>query len=149
METKLTNIKSGMKLLKCLLMSVTAMFLISGIAFSQTALADNWTFYHPMKFNMVDAKLSTEFGQKIDINNPTNTRAFRQYPGLYPVLARLVITHSPYREVEDILKIPGLTEEQLELLRNNLDNFTVESDSNSLERDLLNYLENENALVPM
>lgn len=118
-------------------MSVTAMFLISGIALSQTALADNWTFYHPMKFNTVDAKLSTEFRQKIDLNNTTNAREFRQYPGLYPVLARLVITHSPYREVEDILKIPGLTEEQLELLRNNLDNFTVKSDSNSLEHDLL------------
>ena len=33
--------------------------------------------------NRADAKLETEFGKKIDLNN-TNVRAFRHYSGLYP-----------------------------------------------------------------
>jgi photosystem II PsbU protein len=71
-----------------------------------------------------DAKLGTEFGQKIDLNN-SNIRAFQTYSGLYPNLARLIIQHSPYEKVEDVLDIPGLTEAQKELLQLNLDHFTV------------------------
>ncbi|MGQ9872404.1 photosystem II complex extrinsic protein PsbU [Leptodesmis sp.] len=74
--------------------------------------------------NPVEEKLSTEFGQKLDLNN-SNIRAFRQYPGLYPNLARLIVNNAPYKDVQDVLDIPGLTEQQREVLRKNLDHFTV------------------------
>lgn len=74
--------------------------------------------------NRADDKLATEFGKKIDLNN-TNVRAFRQYPGMYPTLARKVVDNAPYKNVEDVLKIAGLSESQKERLQANLDNFTV------------------------
>jgi photosystem II PsbU protein len=74
--------------------------------------------------NSADSKLGTEFGKKIDLNN-TNVRAFRKYPGLYPTLARKVVDNAPYKSVEDVLNIPGLSEKQKESLNANLDKFTL------------------------
>ena len=74
--------------------------------------------------NTADNKLGTEFGKKIDLNN-TNVRSFRKYPGLYPALARKVVDNAPYKSVEDVLNIPGLSEKQKETLNANLDKFTL------------------------
>jgi photosystem II PsbU protein len=74
--------------------------------------------------NSADDKLMTEFGKKIDLNN-TNVRAFRKYPGMYPTLARKVVDNAPYKSVEDVLEIPGLSERQKELLQANLDKFAI------------------------
>lgn len=74
--------------------------------------------------NVMDDKLATEFGKKIDLNN-TNVRAFMTYPGLYPTLARTILANAPFGSVEDVLDIPGLTERQRDVLRANLDKFTV------------------------
>jgi photosystem II PsbU protein len=74
--------------------------------------------------NAADDKLDTEFGKKIDLNN-TNVRAFRKYPGMYPTLARKVVDNAPYKSVEDVLDIPGLSERQKELLQANFDKFAV------------------------
>ncbi|MGB7442347.1 MAG: photosystem II complex extrinsic protein PsbU [Coleofasciculaceae cyanobacterium] len=74
--------------------------------------------------NPADAKLKTEFGQKIDLNN-TNLRAFRKYRGMYPNLASKIINNAPYESVEDVLKIPELSDRQKSLLQANLDNFAV------------------------
>ncbi|MBW4556534.1 MAG: photosystem II complex extrinsic protein PsbU [Trichormus sp. ATA11-4-KO1] len=74
--------------------------------------------------NRADAKLGTEFGKKIDLNN-TNVRAFQQYPGLYPTLAKKIIKNAPYQKVEDVLDLPGLSDRQKQLLQANLDNFAV------------------------
>ncbi|QLE54544.1 photosystem II complex extrinsic protein PsbU [Nostoc sp. TCL26-01] len=74
--------------------------------------------------NRADAKLATDFGKKIDLNN-TNVRAFQQYPGLYPTLARKIIKNAPYGKVEDILNLPGLSDRQKQILQANFDNFTV------------------------
>ncbi|MBW4645906.1 MAG: photosystem II complex extrinsic protein PsbU [Goleter apudmare HA4340-LM2] len=74
--------------------------------------------------NKADAKLGTEFGKKVDLNN-TNVRAFQQYPGLYPTLAKKIIKNAPYQKVEDVLNIPGLSERQKQTLQANFDNFTV------------------------
>lgn len=74
--------------------------------------------------NRADAKLATEFGKKIDLNN-TNVRAFQKYPGLYPTLARKIIANAPYQNVEDVLEISGLSDRQKEILQANLDNFAV------------------------
>ncbi|MBD2301526.1 photosystem II complex extrinsic protein PsbU [Nostoc sp. FACHB-190] len=74
--------------------------------------------------NRADQKLGTEFGKKIDLNN-TNVRAFHQYRGLYPTLAKMIIDNAPYSKVEDVLEIEGLTDLQKKLLTSNLSNFTV------------------------
>jgi photosystem II PsbU protein len=74
--------------------------------------------------NPVDQKLATEFGKKIDLNN-TNVRAFRQYRGMYPTLARIVVENAPYDTVEDVLSIEDLSDRQKETLQANLDKFTV------------------------
>jgi photosystem II PsbU protein len=74
--------------------------------------------------NKADQKLGTEFGKKLDLNN-TNVRAFQQYPGLYPTLARKIIENAPYQELNDVLDIPGLSDRQKQILQANLDHFTV------------------------
>jgi photosystem II PsbU protein len=74
--------------------------------------------------NAVDDKLSTEYGAKLDLNN-ANVQAFRQYPGLYPTLARKILLNAPYENVEDVLDLSGLSERQIEILKDNLKNFTV------------------------
>jgi photosystem II PsbU protein len=67
--------------------------------------------------NAVDDKLSTEFGSKIDLNN-TNINAFTKY-------ARKLVKNSPYDTVDDALKLPIWSDQELERLRANVDNFTV------------------------
>ena len=74
--------------------------------------------------NPADEKLSTEFGQKVDLNN-SHVRDFRQYRGFYPILAGKIVQNAPYNSVEDVLNIPGLTESQKKRLKANLDTFTV------------------------
>jgi photosystem II PsbU protein len=76
--------------------------------------------------NVVDEKLGSTYGKKIDLNN-TNITAFSQYRGLYPTLARLVVQNAPYEKVDDVLDLPGLSDRQKELLEANFDNFTVTS----------------------
>ncbi|NJL36076.1 MAG: photosystem II complex extrinsic protein PsbU [Leptolyngbyaceae cyanobacterium RM2_2_4] len=73
--------------------------------------------------NSVDDKIR-ELGSKLDLNN-TNVRAFTQYPGMYPTLARMVVKNAPFNEVEDVLNMPNLTDRQKEILQANLDKFTV------------------------
>ncbi|NJK41640.1 MAG: photosystem II complex extrinsic protein PsbU [Acaryochloridaceae cyanobacterium SU_2_1] len=74
--------------------------------------------------NPIDAKLETEFGQKIDLNN-TNVLAFSQFKGLYPTIAGKVVQNAPYGSVEDVLSIDGLTDQQKKTLQANLSNFTI------------------------
>lgn len=74
--------------------------------------------------NSVERKLSKEFSQKVDLNN-SNVRAFRQYPGLYPNLARIIVNNAPYTSVQDVLNIPDLTEQQRQVLQKNLNHFIV------------------------
>ena len=58
--------------------------------------------------NPVDEKLG-EVGTKIDLNN-SSVLIFRRYRGLYPTLARKIIANAPFDTVEDVLKMPGLSE---------------------------------------
>jgi photosystem II PsbU protein len=74
--------------------------------------------------NRADDKLATEFGKKIDLNN-TNIRAFMEYPGLYPTLARKILQNAPFNDVNDVLDMPGLTPRQVEILQANMGNFTL------------------------
>jgi photosystem II PsbU protein len=74
--------------------------------------------------NVVDEKLGTDYGKKIDLNN-SNVNAFVEFSGLYPTLAKKIIQNAPYEAVEDVLNIPGLSDRQKEILEANLDHFTV------------------------
>jgi photosystem II PsbU protein len=74
--------------------------------------------------NVVDEKLGSSYGNRIDLNN-ANVAAFANYRGLYPTLAKLIVKNAPYADVEDVLNIPGLSERQEQTLRDNFDNFTV------------------------
>ncbi|NET02066.1 MAG: photosystem II complex extrinsic protein PsbU [Sphaerospermopsis sp. SIO1G2] len=74
--------------------------------------------------NKADAKLGTEFGKKLDLNN-TNIAAFQQYPGMYPNLASKIIKNAPYEKVEDVFNIPNLSERQKKTLETHLENLTV------------------------
>ncbi|NJL00233.1 MAG: photosystem II complex extrinsic protein PsbU [Spirulinaceae cyanobacterium SM2_1_0] len=74
--------------------------------------------------NAADEMLGTEYGQKIDLNN-TNVRAFRRLPGFYPTLAKQIVANAPYENVDDVLKISGLSDRQKSRLQANLDKFTV------------------------
>lgn len=94
-----------------------------GFGLTQPALAAENAAERPL-VNIIDAKLGTEYGAKLDLNN-TNVQKFRKYPGLYPTLAGKIVQNAPYDAVEDVLDIPGLTEQQIDILKANLDNFTV------------------------
>jgi photosystem II PsbU protein len=74
--------------------------------------------------NAADAKLGTEFGKKLDLNN-SNIAAFRDYPGMYPNLASKIIKNAPYEKVEDVFNIPGLSDRQKKTLETHFDNLTV------------------------
>ncbi|MBD1861721.1 MULTISPECIES: photosystem II complex extrinsic protein PsbU [Trichocoleus] len=80
--------------------------------------------------NAVDDKRA-KVGDKIDLNN-TNVRAFLQYPGLYPTLARAIVQHAPYEKVEDVLDLPGISDLQKETLQANFKNFTVTDPDSAL-----------------
>ncbi|WP_299490805.1 photosystem II complex extrinsic protein PsbU [Acaryochloris sp. IP29b_bin.137] len=81
--------------------------------------------------NPIDAKLETDFGQKIDVNN-TNVLAFMKYKGLYPTVAGKVVQNAPYSSVEEVLQIDGLTDQQKKALQDNLGNFTITDPDPSL-----------------
>jgi photosystem II PsbU protein len=83
------------------------------------------------RMNEADAKLATEYGQKIDLNN-SHIREFRELRGFYPTLAGVIIKNAPYEDVNDVLNIVGLTATQKERLQANLDKFTVTEPSKEL-----------------
>jgi photosystem II PsbU protein len=74
--------------------------------------------------NKVSDKLATDFGKKLDLNN-TNVRAFRDLSGMYPTLAGLLVKNAPYKSVDEIFDIPGLTEAQKDTLDKHLDRFVL------------------------
>ena len=78
----------------------------------------------PVRTNRADDKLATEYGKKLDLNNSA-VRDFREFRGLYPTLAGLIIKNAPYEKIEDVLNISNLTEPQKKLLQANMDKFTV------------------------
>lgn len=100
------------------------------LAYSQPAMAAMVGEEEAMR-NTVADKMSTAYGKKLDLNN-TNLRYFRVLQGVYPTLAGLIVKNSPYAQVEDVLKIPGLTETQIATLKLHMDEFTVTDVEESL-----------------
>jgi len=74
--------------------------------------------------NSVDDKLATDYGSKIDINN-TNIASFRKFRGLYPTIAGKVVSNAPYDSIDDVLRIPDLSEVERNRLEQNIDIFTI------------------------
>jgi len=60
----------------------------------------------------------------VDINN-ANVRAYMKYPGMYPTLAGMIAKHGPYAKASDVMDIPGLTEQQKEILKKYEDKMVV------------------------
>ena len=94
-------------------------------------LSSSSTIVAEALINKVDAKLTTEYGQKIDLNN-SDIRDFRDLRGFYPNLAGKIIKNAPYEEVNDVLSIPSLSDAQKEQLQANLEKFTVTETSQEL-----------------
>ena len=82
------------------------------------------------RINKADYKLG-EIGDKLDLNN-SNVRQFRQYRGMFPTLAGMIVENSPFEEVEDVLEMPGLSDRQIGILKSNLENFTVTPPTSAL-----------------
>jgi photosystem II PsbU protein len=109
--------------LRAWILSIFFMFWMGAISLSTPVLA----YSGPMAVQSADGygQLSCSPGSQIvDLNN-SNIVDFCQYPGLYPTLAKLAIKHSPYEKVEDVLSIAELSDRQRDLLKANLDRFTV------------------------
>ncbi len=77
-----------------------------------------------VRINTSDAKRQELVKGKLDLNN-SDVREFRRLRGFYPSLASKIIQNAPYKSVEDVLDIPGLSPSQAERLQANLDEFFV------------------------
>jgi len=75
--------------------------------------------------------------RKIDLNN-SNINTFRQVRGMYPTLGRLIIENAPYKSLDDVLNIAGLSDAQKELIKNNADKFTLKKPDESMGRERIN-----------
>jgi len=74
---------------------------------------------------------------KIDLNN-ANIYNFRRIKGMYPTLGRIIIEHAPYASIEDVLNIPGLTESQKQIIKDNADKFAFYKPDSSMNRERIN-----------
>ena len=79
--------------------------------------------------NRADQK-KLEIGNKIDLNN-SSIREFREFKGMYPTLAQMIIKNAPFDSVEEVLEMPDLyknpklTDRMKATLTKYLDEFTV------------------------
>ena len=74
---------------------------------------------------------------KIDLNN-SNINTFRQVRGTYPTLGRLIIDNAPYKSLDDVLNIKGLSPSQKELITANADKFVLKKPDESMGRERIN-----------
>lgn len=94
------------------------------IATNSMLMANNVWALEIISQNVINEKLGSEYGRKIDLNN-SNIDTFKQYSGLYPTLARAIVQNAPYENVEDVLNIAGLSDRKKDTLQANLEHFTV------------------------
>jgi photosystem II PsbU protein len=74
---------------------------------------------------------------KIDLNN-SNINAFKKVSGFYPTIGRILIQNAPYSSLDDALNIKGLTEAQVQRIKDNADLFVLNQPDNSLNRERYN-----------
>jgi photosystem II PsbU protein len=70
--------------------------------------------------------------------NNSNINTFRQVRGMYPTLGRTIIDNAPYKSLDEVLKIAGLTDGQKELIKGNADKFTLNKPDESMGRERIN-----------
>jgi photosystem II PsbU protein len=57
---------------------------------------------------------------------------------MYPTLGRIIIENAPYKSLDEVLSIAGLTESQKELIKANADQFTLKKPDESMGRERIN-----------
>ncbi|MGB3616046.1 MAG: photosystem II complex extrinsic protein PsbU [Elainellaceae cyanobacterium] len=73
--------------------------------------------------NIVDER-AQEVGYKVDLNN-SNIRAFIPLRGMYPTLAGMIVRYSPFESVDDVFEMPGLSDQQKDVLQSHRDEFVI------------------------
>jgi photosystem II PsbU protein len=63
-------------------------------------------------------------GDKVDLNN-ANIRAYLKIPGLYPTVASKIVNNGPFKTVDDVYNIPGLTGAEKDALKKQQSRFVV------------------------
>ena len=117
--------------MKKFLGTIVALLLIVGSwGFAQTAQASEMVMFNVQspvllaRINTADAKRRELVKGKLDLNN-SDVREFRKLPGFYPGLASKIIQNAPYKDVDDVLDIPGLSNSQVKRLQANLEEFVI------------------------
>lgn len=76
-------------------------------------------------------------GEKIDINN-ANVRSYLKIKGFYPNLAGLIVSNGPYKSVDELYDLPGITANQKELLDSNKEKLVALPPAAEYEIDKIN-----------
>jgi len=63
-------------------------------------------------------------GNVVDLNN-ANIRVYLKMPGLYPTVAGKIVTNGPYKSVNDLYNISGLSGPEKDLIKKYESRFTV------------------------
>ena len=94
-------------------------------------------FDYALAADLPDTSYIKADSSKIDLNN-ANIYQFRQVPGMYPTLGRIIVENAPYDSLDDVLAIKGLTADQQEKIRSNADRFALFKPDNSMQRERIN-----------
>ncbi|NKB17565.1 MAG: photosystem II oxygen evolving complex protein PsbU [Pseudanabaena sp. CRU_2_10] len=94
-------------------------------------------FDYALAADLPDTSYIKADSSKIDLNN-ANIYQFRQVPGMYPTLGRIIIENAPYNSLDEVLAIKGLTADQQDKIRSNADRFALFKPDNSMQRERIN-----------
>jgi len=109
---------------------VALLLVVGSLGFAGTAQASDLGVFNIQsptllaRINTADAKRKELVRGKLDLNN-SDVREFRRLPGFYPGLASKIIQNAPYKDVSDVLDIPGLSNSQVDRLQANIEEFFV------------------------
>mmetsp|Transcript_11636 Transcript_11636/g.20260 ORF Transcript_11636/g.20260 Transcript_11636/m.20260 type:complete len:171 (+) Transcript_11636:101-613(+) len=73
----------------------------------------------------------------IDLNN-VNVSVFRNFPGMYPNVARKVLAGAPYKDVQEVYSKANLNDQQKDVFKKYESRFFVTEEDYSLGNDRLN-----------
>lgn len=115
----------SLRFLLSVVMSLVISLLLSVTHSIPGSTAPAWAQSTPVEVAAADELLPAKvLAVPIDVNN-TILRNYRQLPGFYPTLARILVQNAPYDSLEALLAIPDLTESQKQLIQANFVNFKV------------------------
>jgi photosystem II PsbU protein len=114
-------IYSWLKRISLFVVCCLGMLYVGFFSWSEFSLANPTSL---QGLRIAEIQTCVESAQKIDLNN-ANLAAFTDCPGFYPTLAKLIVQHGSYQNIEDVLRIPDLSKPQQQLLKTNLDHFTA------------------------